>query len=104
MIAERQRLAADPALPENRYFERMRAERARLAEEQRTAAARLDLLRARARDAYGSLRAVETAAERFVLDETRRIAAAEQSAADERAAVDFMRSWRLVRAAMGRRG
>lgn len=104
VLDERQRLAEDPALPENRWFERMRAERARLAHEQLSADARLDQLRARAREAYGALRAVETAAERYVLDETRRIAAAEQAAADERAAMDFMRSWRLVRAAMGRRG
>lgn len=100
--AERALAAADWALPENRYFARMRAERARVAAEKAAADARLDQLRDKAREAYGSMKAVEGAAERFREDATRALDAAEQAALDDRAAADFIRGIRRARHSGGR--
>lgn len=100
--AERTLAASDWTLPENRYFARMRAERTRVATEKAVADARLDQLRGKAREAYGSMKAVEGAAERFREEAARTLDAAEQAALDDRAAADFIRGVRRLRASGGR--
>lgn len=104
VAAERQLAATDLSLPENGYFLRMRAERARVEAEQAAAAARLDRLRDQAREVYGSMRAIEGAAERYRDEALRRAEAAEQAAADDRAGADFVRGLNRLRAARGRIG
>lgn len=95
--AERAVAAADWQLPENMYFARMRAERGRVEAERRMADARLDQLRAQAREVYGAMKAVEGAADRFRVEHARKAGAAEQGAADDRAAADFIRAVRTLR-------
>ena len=90
-------------VPATAYFARMRAERARLEQDRQVIDARVTRLRSQAREAYGSLSAIEGAADRFRSDETRRIEGAEQAAIDDRAATDFMYKLRLLRAATGKR-
>lgn len=104
LAAERALAVGDRLLPENGYFLRMSAERDRVAAERRLAEAQLDQLRAKAREAYGSMRAVEGAAAAFRDDATRAQAAAEQAASDDRAAADFVRGVRRLRTSGGRRG
>lgn len=104
LAAERALAVGDRLLPENGYFLRMSAERDRVAAERRLAEAQLDQLRAKAREAYGSMRAVEGAAAAFRDDATRAQAAAEQAASDDRAAADFVRGVRRLRMTSGRRG
>lgn len=76
-------------LPDDLYFRRMRLEHERLLRERAAAEHQLERLRKDARDSFGSLRALEDAADRFRHDEEQRVAAAEQAAADDRAATIF---------------
>lgn len=101
----RERVIAAGALdvPATAYFARMRAEQSQLEENQRIIDARVARLRSQAREVYGSLSAIEGAANRYRDEETRRIEGAEQSASDDRAAADFLSKVRVVRAAAGRR-
>lgn len=71
---------------------RMKAERHRLDEAARLAQARLGSLRAQAVEAYGTMRAIEGAAERYSDEADRTIAVAEQSAIDDIAAARFLRA------------
>jgi hypothetical protein len=104
LAAERALAVGDRLLPENGYFLRMHAERARVDAERRVAEAQLDQLRAKAREAYGSMKAVEGAAATYRDDVSRLRAAAEQAATDDRAAADFVRGIRRLRATGGRTG
>jgi flagellar biosynthesis chaperone FliJ len=98
-------LAAEAwTVPTNSYFQRMRTEREQLEHDRKMADAKLDQLRAQAREAYGSLMAVESAATGYREQASKLIEAAEQVAVDDRAAADFVRAVRLVRAANGRSG
>jgi hypothetical protein len=71
---------------------RMKAERTRLDEAAYLAQARLGRLRAQAVEAYGTMRAIEGAAERYEDEAERTIALAEQSAIDDMAAARFLRA------------
>jgi hypothetical protein len=71
---------------------RMKAERARLDEAAYLAQARLGRLRAKAVEAYGTMRAIEGAAERFEDEAERTVALAEQNAIDDIAAARFLRA------------
>jgi hypothetical protein len=71
---------------------RMKAERARLDEAAFLAQARLGRLRAQAVEAYGTMRAIEGAAERYENEAERVLAVAEQSAIDDIAAARFLRT------------
>lgn len=64
----------------------------RLAEETEAERARLAHLRDQAREAYGTFRAIESAAERFRADAEREAEAAEQAAIDDIAAARFLRA------------
>ena len=103
LCRERGVAAAAFDVPATAYFALMRAERIRLEESRRTIDARVTQLRSQAREAYGSLSAVEGAAERYRDEETRRIESAEQAAMDDRSAASFLslRAARVV-AARGR--
>lgn len=103
MRRERSVAAGSLDVPNTAYFLVMRAERMRLEEAQRAIDARVTELRSVAREAYGSLNAVEGAAERYRDHETRRLANAEQSASDDRSAAIFAARNRLARAAGERR-
>lgn len=74
---------------------------ARIAEEVSAEQARLLNLRELAREAYGTFRAIESAAERFRADAEREAEAAEQAAIDDIAAARFLRERKrmLVKAA-----
>ena len=76
---------------------RMKAERARLDEAAYLAQARLGRLRAQAVEAYGTMRALEGAAERYEDEAERTIALAEQSAIDDIAAARFLRARAVVK-------
>lgn len=101
MERERRLAAEDAALSSDAFFQRMRAEQARLAVDQKTIDARLDLLRGQAREAYGSVRAIEDAAERYRSEAERAIEAREQTQVDDRFALRF--SLRLSLTAQRRR-
>lgn len=90
MSRERNVAAAAFEVPATAYFSLMRAERTRLEESQRTIDARVTQLRSQAREAYGSLSAVEGAADRYRDEETRRVESAEQAAMDDRSATSFL--------------
>lgn len=99
-IAREAALAAgDWRLVTDGYRLRAWAERERLAAERRAAQARLDTLRRKAAELYGSLRTVEGAAETFRSDADRAVVAAEQAASDDVAGARFARDLRLARAA-----
>jgi hypothetical protein len=103
MRRERDIAAGASYIPATAYFLRMHAERAQLEDNQRILDARVASLRNTAREVYGSLNAIEGAADRYRLDETRRIESAEQSAVDDRSASDFLTRLRSVKAAASRR-
>lgn len=71
---------------------RMKAERIRLDEAANLAQARLGRLRAQAVEAYGTMRAIEGAAERYEDEAERTLALAEQGAIDDIAAARFLRA------------
>ncbi len=71
---------------------RMKAERARLQEAANLAEARLGRLRSKAVEAYGTMRAIEGAAERYRDEAERTAALAEQGAIDDMAAARFLKA------------
>ena len=73
---------------------RMKADRARLREAASAAEARLGQLRAQAVEAYGTMRAIEGAAERYEAEAERTAALAEQGAIDDLAAARFLQARR----------
>lgn len=72
------------------WTRRMRAERARMEEDARGAAARLSLLRSNATRVYGTLRAIEQAADNWRAAQERDRDAAEQAGIDDAAAIRFL--------------
>ena len=96
MLQERA-LATSMPFATDAWTAKMKAERARLDEAAYLAQARLGRLRAQAVEAYGTMRAIEGAAERYE-DEAERVEAlAEQNAIDDIAAARFLRARAIVR-------
>ena len=89
--------AADWRMPSHNYHAHARGQRQLLAGIQRTAEQRLDVLRDQAIESYGSLNALEGAADRFREDFARAVASAEQSAVDDFAGARFARKLRSAR-------
>lgn len=79
------------------YAARMKAERIRLNEAASHAQDRLGKLRAQTVEVYGTMRAIEGAAERFQDDADRTAAVAEQGAIDDIAAAKFIAARRKSR-------
>lgn len=103
MQRERTVAAGSYDAPSTAYFMVMRSERTRLEEAVRTIDARVTHLRSQARDAYGSLSAVEGAAERFRTERLRYLEGAEQTASDDRSAAAFVSRLNAARSAAARR-
>jgi hypothetical protein len=85
------------ACPTDAWEARMRYERARLAAEQRASDARLAVLRGQAAEAFGALRAIESAETRWRDAEAAAEEAAEQAESDDLSAVRFIRMLRARR-------
>ena len=83
--------ASDVTFPHHNYVARMCAQRARLREDQALVDAQLVRLRSKAAAAYGSFRAIESAADGFRTLAERAIANAEQAQIDDRAAAALTR-------------
>lgn len=77
------------------YMDRIRAERARLANEQALQNARLAQLRMEAAAAFGTCRSIEIAAEDYRDEAGRLLANSEQSALDDGAAVAYLKAKKL---------
>jgi hypothetical protein len=93
-MREERALATLVPIASDAWTLRMKAERARLDHQARLAQMRLLQLRAQAVEAYGTMRAIEGAADRFN-DEAERIAAgAEQASIDDIAAAKLVRARR----------
>jgi len=83
-VAAERAIPADPRLPTcGAWFRRMTADREKVEDATRLADAQLAQLRHQAGEAYGAMRAMEKAADRFIAEATRAIDAAEQSAIDD---------------------
>lgn len=80
------------------YAARMKAERIRLDEAAHLAQARLGKLREQTVEVYGTMRAIEGAAERFQDEADRTAAVAEQGVIDDLAAAKFLAARRKERA------
>lgn len=91
MARERALVFARSMISGEAWLARARAERERLANEEKLAEARLNQLRARAREVYGTMRAIEEAARRDREEAVRQADAAEQAALDDLAATRFAR-------------
>jgi len=96
MLQERA-LATSMPFATDAWTAKMKAERARLDEAAYLAQARLGRLRAQAVEAYGTMRAIEGAAERHADEAERTLALAEQGAIDDIAAARFLRARAVVR-------
>lgn len=94
--------AVDRNFSPEAYLARARAERDRLRAEERAADARLDALRRQAMESYGSLRAMEGAADVFRQEAFRAAATAEQAGIDDFSGARFARALRHARRATGR--
>lgn len=81
----------DLLLPRHGYIRRKVAERRAIAEQRDAAVKRVEDLKGHAAERYGSLLAVETAADRFRSDAVRAEKRAEQTHADEIGAARFTR-------------
>jgi hypothetical protein len=103
MQRERTVAAASLDAPSTAYFMVMRSEHTRLEEAERAIDARVAQLRSQARDAYGSLSAVEGAAGRYRTERLRHIESAEQAASDDRSAAAFVSRHNAARSAAARR-
>lgn len=103
-MARESRLAAgDWTFSPAPYLTRARAERERLGEQRRLADAELETLRHRARESYGSLRALEGAADTYRAQADRDAASAEQAGVDDIAGARFARALHLARRARNSR-
>jgi hypothetical protein len=89
--------AAALPFPTDAWAERMKREQIRINEAACLAQARLGQLRAQAVEAYGTMRAIESAAERHRDEAESAVAAAEQAGIDDIAAAGFMRARQLLR-------
>lgn len=99
-LAERAReeRAVATSLPfaSDAWAARMKYEQIRVSEAAYLAQARLGQLRAQAVEAYGTMRAIEGAAERFQDEADRTAATAEQTGIDDIAAARFLRARRAA--------
>ena len=82
----------DPMMSTFAYRSRMQAQRLRLEADKALIRQRLDSLRDQAAAAYGSLRAIESAADTYRQDESRAAANAEQARVDDFASAAFLRA------------
>ncbi|MBR0550912.1 hypothetical protein [Stakelama marina] len=89
--------SADWAMSTHAYLRRKLAERATLHARRIAAAENVEMLRGRAAETYGSMRAIENAADRFRFDVERRRQRAEQQAADEAGTARFVRDANAAR-------
>lgn len=87
--------ANDLSMTTHAYMERVRAERARLANEQALQQARLAQLRMEAAAAFGTCRSIESAAEDYRDEAGRLLANSEQAALDDGAAVAYLKARKL---------
>ena len=90
-------LAVALPFPHDAWAARMRVDGARLDEAARAAASRLTALRAQAAEAYGTVRAIEIAADAYRDEQERSVANAEQALADDLAAAALLRTRRKQR-------
>ena len=79
------------------FMARMRTQRERLSQERATVDARLTGLRVQVAEAYGALRAIEGAAERYRAEADRAAATAEQGRVDDFSAARFSRDQDVAR-------
>ncbi|KPH62805.1 hypothetical protein ACLIMP_00360 [Novosphingobium aerophilum] len=91
--------AGDLGVCSHAYLQRMRGERRQLSVRQAELKARLEQLRDMAVDAYGTFRAIETAADGYRQDAERVIANAEQAGIDDFSAISFIKARRRGRPA-----
>ena len=104
-VRQERAIAAEAVvLPTSAYFTQMRALRTKLESDRHAIDGRVVKLQSAAREAYGSLTAIEGAAQSFRGEAQRRIESAEQVASDDRSAADVLRKLRYARAAIGRPG
>lgn len=96
--------AQDPMMSTFAYITRMHAERSRLDGERKAVGQQLDRLRGQAATAYGSLSAIEAAADRHRIDQVRVAQSAEQSRIDDFAAIGFLRARRARTSWSGKKG
>ncbi|WP_137865069.1 MULTISPECIES: hypothetical protein [unclassified Sphingomonas] len=89
-MREERALAATVPIASDAWTLRMRAERARLDRQSQLAQVRLVHLRAQAVEAYGTMRAIEGAADRFKDEAERAAAGAEQAMIDDIAAAKLV--------------
>ena len=92
VVREAKLAAEDPMMSTFAFLSRMRAERVRLDGDREAIRQRLDRLRDQAAAAYGSLRAIETAADGFREEEARAADNAEQSRLDDFSSAAFLRA------------
>jgi hypothetical protein len=96
-LREERALAFTLPFASDAWTARMKAERLRLAEASHLAQARLGQLREQAVEAYGTMRAIEGASERFETEAERVAALAEQGQIDDLAAARFIKAQRNKR-------
>jgi hypothetical protein len=94
--AEVQLAAGDPMMSSFAYVTRMRVLRERLDRDRAASAARLDRLRDEATDVYGSMKAMETAADGFRAAEALAAATAEQATIDDISNAALLRARRAA--------
>jgi len=95
-IAEVHLAAGDPMMSSFAYLGRMRMLRERLEQDRAASAARLDRLRDEATDVYGSMKAMETAADGFRAAESLAAATAEQAMIDDISNAAMLRARRAA--------
>lgn len=92
MARETEAAAAEPMISTAAYLARMRKQRASLDAARETTRRSVDRLRDQAAAAYGSLRAMESAADEYRHEAGRAAAAAEQAGIDDLAGAAFIRA------------
>ncbi len=97
IASESEAAAAEPMICTAAYLARMRQQRASLDAARETTRRSVDRLRDQAAAAYGSLRAIEGAAEDYRHEAGRTAAAAEQAGIDDLAGAAFLRAARPKR-------
>lgn len=101
-MSEERALAYDLPFASDAWVAKMKAQRNQLREAATHAEARLGQLRDQAIEAYGTMRAIEGAAERYRDEAERTAALAEQGAIDDLAAARFLQARRKAAAAAGK--
>jgi len=92
-IARRERASTNEIwVPTDAWAARMRAERTRLLRDARDAEARLAQLRSQATELYGTMRAIEQAADTYRAESERTAATAEQTGLDDVVAARLVRN------------